>query len=418
MFFDKPFDAITLGDVQWLVQTQVPESTDLEYKRELAGEKGAPDPWQSGTDKIGRTAITSIVKELVAFANAGGGYLVLGVAESQDKPARAAAIAPVRAADELAERLKRICRDNIEPPIFGLDVRALADQESEAGVVILKIAESPYGPHRSRCDKECYVRKNEDSVPMTMDEIHRRVIEMGRRLDRIDAWFTQQRLQGVDAGWAIRAVARPMGPFLLPGVHKERNAHPVIRPIKVHSNKGAGWLTNMWASALNWRPVVRGTKCADDHGNSSVTTLEVYEDGSIVFDWRWPRKLEEREKGLCMDWFAATFGNLLLSIERLRLVANNPVEFGVEVSVAVHGEALTRKPYWDNWHGAMSTGRFPVGASTLGRYPVGASSTFAEITKLFETDVCHLAGAEATDITFFDYTADLAALRGQLGVAA
>lgn len=414
MFFDKPFDALSIDDVRWLIDTQVTESTDLEFKRELAGEKNNPDPWQSGADKIGRAAVAAIVKELVAFANAGGGSLLVGVGESQDKPARANSIAPIRAAHALADRLKRLCRDNIEPPMFGLDVRALTPVGEDAGVIVLRVAESPYGPHRSRCDRECYLRKNEDSVPMTMDEIHRRVIDMNRRHERIDAWFAQQRPKNIEDGWLLRAAARPLGPFQLPRIHGNSRARPVIQPIVVRSKNGNGWRTEMWASGLNWRPIVRGTRCLDTIHNGAATELRLYEDGSIVFDWHWHGPFDDRDKNIYMEWFSATFGNLLLAVERLRLVTNNPVEYVAEVYVAIKGATFRRKPYWDNWYG--SSGAFEPGISTLGPYPVGDSSAFSELSKLLENDVCHLAGSEASDVTFFDYTPQLGALRSELGI--
>ncbi len=251
---------------------------------------------------------------------------------------------------------------------------------------------------------------------MTMDEIHRRVIDMSRRQDRIDAWFAQQPPKNIDAGWMIKVAARPLGPFQLPNLHKNQLARPVVQPIRVHSKNGQGWKTEMWASGANWRPIVRGTRCFDEHGNGGTSELRAYEDGAIVFDWRYVGQPEERAKNMYMEWFAATFGNLLLAIERLRLVANNPVEYGAEVYVGVSGETYARLPYWENRYG-FATGKFQPAINTLGRYPIGDATTFANVSKLFETDVCHLAEAEAADTTFFDYSKDLAALRNQLGIA-
>ncbi len=39
MFFEKSLGALTIDDVKWLVEAETLESTDLEFKRELAGGK-------------------------------------------------------------------------------------------------------------------------------------------------------------------------------------------------------------------------------------------------------------------------------------------------------------------------------------------------------------------------------------------
>jgi len=44
------------------------------------------------------------VAEVIAFANAYGGWFLVGVEETKTKPARATAIAPIRDCAELAER--------------------------------------------------------------------------------------------------------------------------------------------------------------------------------------------------------------------------------------------------------------------------------------------------------------------------
>lgn len=411
-FFDKQTDQLTVEDVEWLESTEVKESQEIEFKRQLPGDKGGPDPWEIGAAKIGRPAVTALVKELVAFANSQGGYLVLGMKESEDKPARAAGISPVRDVLDLAERLKRTCRDNIEPSVHGFEVVGLPVGEGGEGVVVMRMPGSPYGPHRSRCDKECYIRKNDDSVPMSMDEIQRRVVEMSQRLDKVDQWFEMQRPKDFAGGWCIRAAARPLGPFHIPQLHQNRNAKPRIVPITVVHSEGRTYSAKMWAEGLNWRPVVRGTSCSDRMPNGSASIVSVFEDGSVVFDWRWPGPFEEKQKIMCMAWLVGTFGNLLLAVERLRQTAKSQVEYAAEVHLVNNGP-LQRKPYWDSWPG-MSTGIYVANSVTLGRYPISNASNFADITKLFETDASHLAGAENVGGTSFNFEPLLTAMKSEV----
>lgn len=171
----------------------------------------------------------------------------------------------------------------------------------------------------------------------------------------------------------------------------------------------------MWASGLNWRPIVRGTSCAEITHHGSTTSISAFEDGSIVFDWRWPGPFEDKQKNLEMKWFSATFGNLLLAIERMRLAAKSSVEYAAEVHVVTCAERFARGPYWTNWHGHSTY--FEPSTTMLGRYPVSASNSFAELSKLFDTDVCNLAGAESPDSINFNYDEQISAMRQEFGLS-
>ena len=80
----KPTDQIT-ALVRSLVTSHVPEGERMEFKRELPA-KGTSnrDPWMIGQMKIGGHAKDQILKEVVSFANAYGGVLVLGIEEDKN----------------------------------------------------------------------------------------------------------------------------------------------------------------------------------------------------------------------------------------------------------------------------------------------------------------------------------------------
>ena len=75
----------SLQDIQSLITAKVPEGERLEYKRGLSFPKGSSDTWESGR-KLNTEAKKKILQEMVAFANAYGGTLLLGIAESEAKP--------------------------------------------------------------------------------------------------------------------------------------------------------------------------------------------------------------------------------------------------------------------------------------------------------------------------------------------
>ncbi|MDE2771107.1 MAG: ATP-binding protein [Bacteroidota bacterium] len=93
----KPIRDITHADIESLVASGVPEGEQMEFKKELPAKgTGKQDPWMSGQKRIGSHAKNKILKEVVAFANAYGGLLVLGIEEDgKAKPAVAKKICPI-----------------------------------------------------------------------------------------------------------------------------------------------------------------------------------------------------------------------------------------------------------------------------------------------------------------------------------
>ena len=92
----KPADQINIDDIKALITSKVPEGEQIEFKESLPTKKQTPDPWTTGKDQIGDPAKNKILAEVVAFANAHGGALVLGIKESDTKPPVATKISPVR----------------------------------------------------------------------------------------------------------------------------------------------------------------------------------------------------------------------------------------------------------------------------------------------------------------------------------
>jgi predicted HTH transcriptional regulator len=100
--FAKPLEAITAADLGNLCTAKWPEGETVEFKREVPSDKGEPS-WSTDPQQPllahGRNAI---FKAVVAFANAQGGTLFIGVTESDDEPRTAVALAPVPRCGELA----------------------------------------------------------------------------------------------------------------------------------------------------------------------------------------------------------------------------------------------------------------------------------------------------------------------------
>ena len=116
----KPADQLGINDLQALIDSSVQEDERIEFKRGLSAEKGQVDPWYNG-GKLGKKAKTEILEESVAFANAFGGTLILGIEEkkSPNGPGVANKISSIPRCAELASSLELIFRDCVEPHIPG-----------------------------------------------------------------------------------------------------------------------------------------------------------------------------------------------------------------------------------------------------------------------------------------------------------
>jgi hypothetical protein len=179
-----PIDSINVGDIEALVGVE--ESPSLEFKRSLPTTDGRPDRWMSDQSKIGGYARDQIAKEIVAFANAYGGVVIIGVDETDDKPARAKGIfeSPIPRVAECAERLARALRDIIDPPLHNLEAVGISSSGG-AGIILLRVGPSPSAPHGYGSPTAAYVRRGSDSMPVTMRDLQSMFFERRTRLERV-----------------------------------------------------------------------------------------------------------------------------------------------------------------------------------------------------------------------------------------
>ncbi|HXQ65724.1 MAG TPA: ATP-binding protein, partial [Alphaproteobacteria bacterium] len=202
-FFSKPLEAITEKDVLELQDT--PEGQLFEIKETLPAEDARKrlDAWMSapaqGQSRRGPDdyAKEGLFAELNAFANSEGGWLVLGLEETADKPSRAGAIKPLPECHELADRLQRAAHDWLDPPVPGLQFRGIeAGGGPRDGVIIARVPRSPLAPHRlnkARRTQEAYKRVGDETKPMGMREIQDMTLERALGHSRIEGAFEEAR---------------------------------------------------------------------------------------------------------------------------------------------------------------------------------------------------------------------------------
>jgi predicted HTH transcriptional regulator len=103
--FENLLTDLSWSDLQDVVSKDLEENQTLEFKETLPAKNGLADPWQAGRDSISPYARDTLAKEVVAFANAYGGVIIIGIAETDEKPPRA---------KDFANPLVRNCIDCVE----------------------------------------------------------------------------------------------------------------------------------------------------------------------------------------------------------------------------------------------------------------------------------------------------------------
>jgi hypothetical protein len=331
--FGKPLDQVTARDVDELVGW--PESLLVEYKEDLPARDGRKDAWIAGGN-VEQYAKDRLFKEVVALANTAGGHVIVGMAETTDIPAAAASVVPVPRCVDLGERLGRASQV-IDPPVPLLQVRGIPTQDDGSGIVIFRVPPSWAAPHRGP-DRECYVRRDTNSVAVSMRDIQDMTLARGRRDEQIRERFSRSASQfmkwfetplpGFESWTGFRITAVPIGAeFNLGRLYGTPLATQQIAYCveidSVEQRAEAPYLPQ------NERPKLRGTRRTDDTG---ITYLEIGSDGSLDFGFRSPSSRQT----LAIGFLLAYVINLIRVADGLRNVGGAPdAEYAVEAEL--HG---------------------------------------------------------------------------------
>jgi Schlafen, AlbA_2 len=212
--FVASIDEIEFQDISDLVSTGTEEGIRLEFKGALSTSDGGPDRWMRDQSAIGRFARDDIAKEIVAFANAYGGVIIIGIDETNDHPKRAAQLASpqIPHVADCAEQLARALRSIIDPPIPMLDVRGVVSSATGEGVVLIRVQSSPSAPHGYGTPPLAYVRHGSESRPLSMRELQSTFFERRTRLERVTS--RQNELSAfAQELWASRRHGGSQGPI-------------------------------------------------------------------------------------------------------------------------------------------------------------------------------------------------------------
>ena len=434
----KPVDKITAGDIHDLINSRVPESERIEFKRELPT-SGARS-WEAD-ETICTDAKNQILKEVVAFANAYGGALVLGIEEGADsdtEPPVAGEIRPVPQCAELATRFRTIFRDRIEPQIPRLEIFHL-ETDGTKGVVVFRVPRSRLAPHGIRKKNKawtCPVRRWDRCEEMSMREIQDMTLNVTRGLQRLDNRF-QERAASFERQYAhvltpdkaigIRMTALPVDSDVsLDRVYNGRmqltKELEVARPLVTVTYKwpkgsrtlAGGRVDRM--GQLGWKPVLRGarTRQGMDHlppskrkQTDTYYYLELARDGLVEFGWIGPQTTS-----LVSDHLVVAFARVVCWTDVLRRHAGAALaEYVVDVHVRTTGtrarllrgaRTILPEDYVEDTAGIL-----PRGPTPFPRYSFTTNEQIDEVVTQFQDDLCNAAELNSFDHPLIvDYTSN------------
>ena len=426
----KPTDQIDAADIRSLVTSRVPEGERIEFKRELpATGTSNRDPWMLGKMKVSRYAKDQILKEVVSFANAYGGVLVLGIEEDESAtPPAAKDIRAIPRCEELAERFRIIFRDRVEPKLPSCDVVPVVTSGAEGGVVVFRVpGRSRLAPHRIKGTWICPVRRSDRSEEMSMREIQDLTLNVTRGLERLDKRMQVraelferefERLTVPDGAYGIRITATPVGDDIrLPKICRPYfdlvdGLNPPSVTVRRHVPgqdavivRGLGDILRV--GHYNWRPRLRAARSdanTDPPDLEYHTYIELHCDGLVEFGSLVGTN-DGAKNWLYSDYVVRELANAICWTDTLRRYADaGRAEYAVQVAMHLAGEKVVVLPGPNgDWPGrSQSAGQLSRGV-TMPIYTLDDVADAPALLSSFEHDLCNAGGTAFADDTLGEF---------------
>ena len=405
--FTKPIDRITPDDVRELVDAKFPEGSTVEFKQELPhkNNKKREHPWPAGGD-ITDYSRNALLAELVAFANAHGGTLVLGISESREKPSRADEIKPIPRCGELADRLIDQIRSCIEPKLPIISVKSVPTDDDGNGVVIVRVRQSRSRPHRLVADRQCYYRRADRSEAMTMREIQDLTLVADRGLREIDREFDDRRKRfenwieepvkskNTSEAFGVLVVAIPTtGDINVDRVYQKPDLVPPIRDFGGSIGESKIKIT-IPRTPMHERPILRGMRRENGTGRLN-TYQEVHCNGIVEFGLQRLRE-DDKPYGIFIEWVFGILANSLATIDKFRYAAGAPdIEYALELEVFGSPKIPPLLNFRCSRIGECKPlGEFASNPNIFPRYSVGSRAEFDDLIGVMFTDIYDAVGVD------------------------
>jgi hypothetical protein len=311
----KPIEQIAKDDIEELVTNEVRESRMLDYKEALPG----------GQDNDRK----EFLRDVISFANAGGGDLIFGVREQRDgegKPTGIPDSAPGLArinADAEIRRLDDVVKNGVAPRIAGLRIVGV-EGFADGPVLIVRIPRSWAAPHMLtlKTTSPFLMRRSGSRSEMDVHEIRASFLAANTVTDRIED-FRTSRLEHVLGGAA--RFQHPEGPFMVLHVFPFASADPLTQIDLPAARKlttelqpfGAGG----WDYRFNFDGFLTFSGAAKENA-PAATYIQLYRSG--VFEAVAPTYADAERKGLRI---AALESTVIGAVQKFLAIQHG---FGIE----------------------------------------------------------------------------------------
>lgn len=164
---------ITQENLDDLVANQIQEGTYLDFKREI------PLNWDARSKQ-------DFLSDVSSFANAFGGDIIYGIDEVDSFASQIVPMA-LSSVDAEIRRMQDFLVHNIEPRIFGVDIRSIQVNSSgvDGHVVIVRIPKSWSGPHRVKTNNHFYIREGIRSRQIDVPELRAMFLGIESQLNKV-----------------------------------------------------------------------------------------------------------------------------------------------------------------------------------------------------------------------------------------
>ena len=422
----KPREDITPDDVQALVDASAQENETLEFKQELPASKRKSNVQAGSNGDIGDRAKRALLKESVAFANAYGGTLLLGISEQPRHVA--STISPVPHCKDLADRLHLVFRDCIDPQLPHVEIFGV-ETEGDAGVVIVRVPKSRLAPHRDTKTHQCWVRRSNRSEPMSMREVQDTALNVSRGLQWLDDELSRRsrlfrrqfrRLRTPKDAYGLRFTAIPVAndiriDRLLHGDSLDpRFRPPLINVVRYLPEQGRssplhGVREVYNFNHSNWEPRLRAVRSERIRRSwfsrdtiSFISYQELHFHGLIelgllsVSNERNPaNQAVAATHWLHRELPVVEFALLAKWAQQVRAEAGAPTaEYALHVQIDAKGPCHV---IHHNVVPQASFGSLGAGSTTFPLYPLGEPEHLPKLLDIFERDFVNACGKDVAD---------------------
>jgi hypothetical protein len=186
---DIPIDNLKKEHIEQLIEDAIRENRFLEYKREY--------DFKSSDIEKRKDQKTEFLRDITAFANAGGGDLIIGISENNHTPTKP--YDPIDKIDTYIKELENLYT-RIEPKFISKPI--MKPIEVEGGkILLIRIRKSIAAPHRviKENDYQFYTRVEKSKTTMDINEIREAFLRNSNVLEKAEN-FVRNRIDLVARG--------------------------------------------------------------------------------------------------------------------------------------------------------------------------------------------------------------------------